>query len=45
MSGCKIKICGLRRQEDISYVNRALPDLPDLLSTFPKATEVPAQMK
>ena len=28
MSGCKIKICGLRRQEDISYVNRALPDVP-----------------
>ena len=28
MSGCKIKICSLRRQEDISYVNRALPDVP-----------------
>ena len=28
----KIKICGLKRTEDISYVNELLPDLPDLFS-------------
>lgn len=37
MSGCKIKICGLRRQEDISYVNRALPDFAGFIINFPKS--------
>lgn len=37
MSGCKIKICGLRRKEDILYVNHALPDFAGFIINFPKS--------
>lgn len=33
----KIKICGLFRQEDISYVNQAKPDFIGFILNFPKS--------
>ena len=32
----KIKICGLKRQEDITYVNEAKPDYCGCIIEFPK---------
>lgn len=37
MTMCKIKICGLRRREDIGYVNRALPDFAGFIINYPKS--------
>lgn len=37
MAGTKIKICGLRRPEDIEYVNRAKPDFCGFIIDFPKS--------
>lgn len=36
-SKVKIKICGLRREEDIEAVNRALPDFAGFIVEFPKS--------
>ena len=33
----RIKICGLWREEDISYVNRALPDFAGFVVNYPKS--------
>ena len=33
----KIKICGLKRAEDIDYVNEALPDYAGFIINFPKS--------
>ena len=33
----KIKICGLSRREDISYVNEAMPDYCGFIINFPKS--------
>ncbi len=37
MSGCRIKICGLRRREDIRYVNAAKPDFAGFILNYPKS--------
>lgn len=37
MTNTKIKICGLRRPEDIQYVNRAKPDFCGFIIDFPKS--------
>lgn len=37
MSGCRIKICGLRREEDIRYVNKARPDFAGFIIRYPKS--------
>lgn len=34
----KIKICGLKRQEDITYVNEAKPDYCGFIIEFPKSS-------
>jgi len=33
----RIKICGLRRQEDAAYVNRSLPDYAGFILNYPKS--------
>ncbi|MFQ9393687.1 MAG: hypothetical protein ACLR2E_05370 [Lachnospiraceae bacterium] len=33
----KIKICGLRRSEDIAYVNEAKPDFAGFIIDVPKS--------
>ena len=33
----KIKICGLFREQDIEYVNEALPDYAGFILHFPKS--------
>ena len=35
--GTKIKICGLKREEDIDYVNEALPDFAGFIVNFPRS--------
>lgn len=37
MKQCRIKICGLSRPEDITYVNEALPDYCGFIINFPKS--------
>ena len=37
MKTCKIKICGLKRPEDIAYVNEARPDFAGFIINFPKS--------
>ena len=37
MKRCRIKICGLSRPEDITYVNEALPDYCGFIINFPKS--------
>ncbi len=32
----RIKICGLRRQEDVEYVNQALPDYAGFVVEVPR---------
>ena len=34
----KIKICGLKRPEDITYVNEAKPDYCGFIIEFPKSS-------
>ena len=34
----KIKICGLKRPEDIAYVNEAKPDYCGFIIEFPKSS-------
>ncbi len=38
MNGTKIKICGLKRPEDIRYVNEARPDFCGFVIDVPKST-------